>query len=276
MPNLPISVIVVARNAEKTIEECLSSVKRNNPAEIIVVDGNSSDRTVEIARRFTHRIYSDDGRGLGYARQLGAEQAREEYIAYVDADITLMEGTLATMLDELRGLDYISVHAEVSPDTRCSNYWQRAQLQHELFLRSRDYIGMMASLFKRETVMKYGFDLSPSAKQIEDLSLEFELKKDGYRFGASSAVIYRYYEESLGNLVAHRFLTSRYMPRAIWNYGPWHAGFWLPLATLYWLGYCLIKGKLSLFPYFMVNGVVETAAMIKGFIELIGEQAKRS
>ena len=59
---LPISVIVPAKNAESTIEECLISVQRNNPAEIIVVDGNSSDRTVEIARRYTEEIYSDEGR----------------------------------------------------------------------------------------------------------------------------------------------------------------------------------------------------------------------
>jgi len=47
---LPISVIIVAKNAESTIEECLDSVRRNNPAEIIVVDGLSTDKTVSLSR----------------------------------------------------------------------------------------------------------------------------------------------------------------------------------------------------------------------------------
>ena len=68
MDNLPISVIIVARNSERTIEECMNSVQRNNPAEIIVVDGNSTDSTIEIAKRYTKRVYSDKGRGLGYER----------------------------------------------------------------------------------------------------------------------------------------------------------------------------------------------------------------
>ena len=129
----------------------------------------------------------------------------------------------------------------------------------------------MTCLFKRETVLKYGFDLSPPARQIEDLSLEFELRKDGYRFGSSSAVVYHQWKEDLKSLVKHRFLLARSTPRALQKYGLWHAGFWPPLVTLYWLGYCLIKGKLSLIPYFIMDGIVETAGMTKGFIELIRE-----
>ena len=63
---MPISVIIAAKNAESTIEECLDSVRRNNPAEIIVVDGNSSDKTVKIA--------------AAIIRVLGDEALREELV----------------------------------------------------------------------------------------------------------------------------------------------------------------------------------------------------
>lgn len=59
LENLPISVVIAAKNAERTIKECLDSVQRNNPAEIIIVYGVSTDRTVEIAQRYTNRIYFD-------------------------------------------------------------------------------------------------------------------------------------------------------------------------------------------------------------------------
>lgn len=274
MEKLPISVIIVARDAERTIGECLKSVQRDNPAEIIVVDGNSSDRTVEIASEFTDRIYSDAGKGLGYARQLGAEQATQEYIAYVDSDIVLTDGALATMLAEFQGSGYISLHAQVSPDTRCSNYWEWAQNQHAQLSQShlKEYIGMLTCIFRREVVLKYGFDLSE--KWLDDQDLELRLRKEGHKFGTSSAVVYRYWIDNLKSLANYQFFVGRVGARYIRKYGPWHAGFWPPLVTLYWLAFSLIKGKLKLIPYFVVDGTAKTAGMMKGFIELIVEQIR--
>ena len=281
MEKLPISVIIVARDAERTIGDCLSSVQRNNPVEIIVVDGNSSDRTVEIAKGYTSRIYYDEGNGLSYARQLGVEQAKQEYIAYVDSDIVLADGALATMLAEFRDSGYISLHARVSPNTMCSNYWQWAQNQHAQLSQShhRQYIGMLTSIFRREVVLKYGFDLSSSARQVDDLDLELRLRKEGHKLGTSSAVVYRHWIDNPKNLVAHEFLIARWMarwmPHAIRKYGLWYAGFFPPLTTLYWLAFCLIKGKLKLIPYFVVVGTAKTGGMAKGFFELIGETLRK-
>lgn len=47
-----VSVIVCAKNAERTIEQHLESVTRNNPSDIIVVDYGSTDKTVEISRQW--------------------------------------------------------------------------------------------------------------------------------------------------------------------------------------------------------------------------------
>src|SRR5205807_2130511 len=43
-----ISAVVPARNAEHWIESCLAAIRANDPAEIILVDGGSTDRTVEL------------------------------------------------------------------------------------------------------------------------------------------------------------------------------------------------------------------------------------
>ena len=47
-----LSVVVCVRNEEKRIRDCLESIYANDPDEVIVVDGNSSDRTIAIAREF--------------------------------------------------------------------------------------------------------------------------------------------------------------------------------------------------------------------------------
>ena len=273
MDNLPISVIIPAKNAESTIEQCLDSVQRNNPAEIIVVDGNSSDMTVEIARGYTEKIYSDEGKGTSYAHQLGAKQASQEYIAYVDADIVLPEGTLSTMLAELKTTGYGNIQAKVLTASTAT-YWERAQDQHARILQSRKAGGLSAGLLRRDTVLDVRFD--PSIKHYgDDYAFLSRLKSKGYKLGNSSAFVYHHHRADLKNLVKTMFYGSgRGSAHLMRKYGPWHAGLWPPLVMLYWLAICLIKGKPGLIPYLIVGGAVQTAGTVKGFFELIGESLR--
>lgn len=80
-----ISVLINTFNEEKNIRNCLESVKWAN--EIIIVDMYSDDRTVEIAREYTDKIYMH--KRMGYAdpaRQFALEKASNEWILVVDAD----------------------------------------------------------------------------------------------------------------------------------------------------------------------------------------------
>jgi len=277
MDQMPISVIIVAKNAQGTIDECLNSVTKNSPAEIIVVDGVSSDGTIFIAKRYTERIYSDEGKGLNYARQLGAEQATQEFIAYVDSDVILTEGALATMLAAFRNSDCISISAHEAADMKCSSYWEWAQYQHYQFHRLQNHISMLASLFRRDTILKYGFYLSTRGldNRMDDIDLEIRLRRDGYKFGRSSAFYYHRYKSDLRSFVKYRFFLGRVSACYIRKYGPWHVGFWPPLTRLYWLFFFLITGKPKLIPYIVVDGFAETAGLIKGLFELVAHKGKK-
>ena len=61
---MPISIVVPALNEELTIGNVLSSVSHLSD-DVIVIDGQSSDRTVAIAREYGVRIFVDDGKGKG-------------------------------------------------------------------------------------------------------------------------------------------------------------------------------------------------------------------
>lgn len=83
--NTNISVLINTFNEEKNIRNCLESVKWAD--EIIVVDMYSDDRTVEIAREYTDKIYMYER--MGYAdpaRQFALEKASNEWVLVVDAD----------------------------------------------------------------------------------------------------------------------------------------------------------------------------------------------
>jgi GT2 family glycosyltransferase len=90
LPRYPrVSVVVCSYNAERTMEACLVSLEKLNYPnyEVIVVNDGSEDRTLEIAERFTYcRIISQPNMGLSVARNVGAEAATGEIVAYTDSD----------------------------------------------------------------------------------------------------------------------------------------------------------------------------------------------
>jgi glycosyltransferase involved in cell wall biosynthesis len=92
-PPLPcyprVSVVVCAYNAERTMDQCLASLAVLNypDYEVIVVNDGSRDRTLEIAEGHGYcRIISQPNRGLSVARNVGAEAATGEIVAYTDSD----------------------------------------------------------------------------------------------------------------------------------------------------------------------------------------------
>jgi len=80
-----ISAVILARNEEHNIRYCLETVKWCD--EIIVVDMESSDRTVEIAREYTDRVFTHPTvAAFDIAKKFAVEQAEGEWVLLVDAD----------------------------------------------------------------------------------------------------------------------------------------------------------------------------------------------
>lgn len=84
------SLCMIVKNEEQTLRNCLSSV-RDIVEEIIVVDTGSTDRTKEVAREYTNKIFDfpwkDDFAG---ARNFSFEKATKDYILWLDADDVLL------------------------------------------------------------------------------------------------------------------------------------------------------------------------------------------
>lgn len=94
-----ISVVINTRNEENNISYCLESVAWCD--EIIVVDMESEDSTVAIARRYTDKIFTHEKvLAFDIARKFAVDQATGEWILLVDAD-ELVPKTLAKRLREI-------------------------------------------------------------------------------------------------------------------------------------------------------------------------------
>lgn len=81
---LNISVIIITKNEEKNIKECLESVKWAE--EIILVDSFSTDKTLEIAKNYTDKIFLREWKGFAEQKKFALNQATNEWILSIDAD----------------------------------------------------------------------------------------------------------------------------------------------------------------------------------------------
>jgi dolichol-phosphate mannosyltransferase len=79
------SIVVPARNEEKTIGDVLDVVHRMTD-DLIVINGHSSDNTVSIAYRYGARVINDNGRGKGDAVRVGLANAEHPITVFIDAD----------------------------------------------------------------------------------------------------------------------------------------------------------------------------------------------
>ncbi len=83
-----ISVIAIAKNEERNIGRMIESV-RGLADEIIVVDGGSTDKTVEISESLGGLVIAIPWQGYGKTKNEGSSHAKSEYIFFLDADESL-------------------------------------------------------------------------------------------------------------------------------------------------------------------------------------------
>jgi glycosyltransferase involved in cell wall biosynthesis len=190
-----VTVVVPARNAEAMLPGCLDSIARQDPAEIIVVDGRSTDRTLAIAQEHGATILSDEGRGLPAARTIGARAASTRWVCLVDSDVIMPEGSLSSLLEEFHAGGYGALQAGLESEAG-RGYWGQALAHHHRTGLSRYWFGLVATVFERDVLLEHGFDAA--FESGEDIELRWRLAQAGVRTGVSRTTVVR-----------HRFGDSR-------------------------------------------------------------------
>lgn len=84
MKKAPVSVVIIAKNEEKRLEDCLKSAAW--AAEIVVLDDMSTDRTVELARKYTDKVFQRAMDIEGRQRNYAYDMATQPWVLSLDAD----------------------------------------------------------------------------------------------------------------------------------------------------------------------------------------------
>lgn len=181
-----LTVVIPVRNAAAFIEGCLDSALASGPAEVIVVDGKSTDNTLGIARRFPVRLLDDGGLGVAAARVMGVEAASTVWVALVDVDVLLPPGALAALLDEALEDGYTALQAGLE-STSGPGYWGRALVDHHRSGLSKHWFGLVATVIRRDAFLGHGLDVSFASG--EDIEMRFRMERSGERIGVSDRTI---------------------------------------------------------------------------------------
>lgn len=173
---MKISVIIPVLNEESTIASTVESVKSLGPAEVIVVDGGSADRTREISERFGATVLSSP---RGRARQMnrGAREAKGDIFLFLHADTRLPSSALDDVQSALRDPRFAGGRFDVTLD---GNRWILGVIGNLISLRSR--LTKVATgdqaIFVRRAVFERigGF---PDIPLMEDIAFSRALKHKG-------------------------------------------------------------------------------------------------
>lgn len=191
-----VSVIVNTKNSERTIVKHLSSIKKQTykNIEIIVVDNNSKDKTCEIARRFTKKIYIA-GPERSAQRNFGVKHSNGTYVLIPDSDMILSERVIEACVELIKKKR--TVRAIIIPEQSIGKgFWAQCKILERSYYPGVDWIEA-ARFFDKETFLSMGgYDERNTG--TEDYDLPQRIKKKYGTLSTGRISEYMYHDE--GNL----------------------------------------------------------------------------
>jgi glycosyltransferase involved in cell wall biosynthesis len=192
-PDLRISLVVPVRNEEESLARLVSSVRAQTrrPDEVLLVDGGSTDRTVELARELAagderFRIVEAGEASPGRGRNVGAGEARYPWLAFTDAGIGLDPEWLQRLAEKVEEEPETEVvYGNFDPSTR--SFFERcAAIAYVMPRRRHGVEGALtrgrfiaSSLMRREVWRRAGG--FPDMRAAEDLIFMERVEAQGAR-----------------------------------------------------------------------------------------------
>jgi glycosyltransferase involved in cell wall biosynthesis len=242
-----VSVIITTKNEVKVIERLLKSLKKQTYPikEITIIDNNSTDETVLVAKKYTSNIYTG-GPERSSQRNLGERKSSGDYLFFLDADMELTPNVIRDCI--LEGSKNSKIGAVTVPEQSIAQtFWEKVKAYERSFYNSKegDSTTDAARFFARKAFERVG-GYDETITGPEDWDLPERISKMGYKTARVKSLIYHYERiPSLIKLARKKYyyaLTShRYLKRH--NISP------LSSKTIYFLRPIFYKNPKKIFAH---------------------------
>lgn len=204
-----VSIIVAAYNVEKYIERCMDSLVNQtlSDIEIIVVNDGSTDSTLNILNRYKKNdsrivIVDKQNAGLIEARKSGLDEARGEYLLFVDGDDWIDINTAEVLYNKASkdNLDIVCYNLCHAYDT-----WIKSMDMYDfgiatgleylkLVLLNKVRANIVLQFLKREFILYNKIEFPSNITYAEDLAITVTLACNSPKVGSLYKTLYYYYQ----------------------------------------------------------------------------------
>jgi len=195
-----ISVIILTKNSAKELPRallCLKQAVEFFAYELIVVDGMSSDETINIAKEMfpNAKILTETKMGLSYARYMGFKASKGEYVAYVDSDICVPKDFFVRVLQDFELDRKIgAVAAKFFPfpeyDRGALNRYYRSLKEEHLGQEVSRFVlffGTACTIIRRDVLERVKFDYRFKGA-AEDKHITRQITEMGFKLFFDSSI----------------------------------------------------------------------------------------
>ena len=245
---LTLTIVIPVYNEERYLRACLEAIASQTARanEVIVVDNNSTDATVQIAKGFKFvKLLSEPEQGALFARNRGFNTAKSDIIARIDADTVLPARWVARVKQEFRVQDIAAVTGPVNGyDLPFPAYnWMAHHLLCWILQTlppTHPFLFGFNMSVRRSAWQDVRAKVSTDRQMHEDLDLAIHLQQAGYKLRYTrrllAAASGRRYNDSLSSW--RHYMATYINTYRRHNYRD--AAVYLAAAT-YWAGYIFYK-----------------------------------
>lgn len=196
-----VSVVIPTKNSAGSIEHVLQSIGKQTyaPIEVVIVDNHSTDTTVQVAKRYTSRVFIH---GPERAAQVnyGVAKAKGKYVYYTGSDMTIEPDLVRQAVEACEKRDADAVYLNVLTKIKNPTIWQRVRaVERECYFMEPGMSG--ARFWKKQVFLSLGgFDTVLG----DEIEFQSRLNEAGYK-----TVFIKAKENNLGEYANYRTIVTR-------------------------------------------------------------------